>query len=59
MTVHRGRTKKGKTTVMLYLSTAEVAALDKLAEQELRSRTGQATWIVLTVLVEAQDADPA
>ena len=45
--VHRGRTKAGKVQVHIHLTSEELALLDRLAEKECRSRTMQATYIIL------------
>ncbi len=52
MTTHRGRTKIGKTAITICLTSEEIAALDRLAETHLRSRTGHATWLILHAIRE-------
>jgi|TARA_R110000765_G_scaffold154788_1_gene257898 predicted transcriptional regulator len=45
--VHRGRVKAGKVQIQIHLTSEELERLDKLAEAECRSRTMQATWMIL------------
>mgnify|MGYP005993077007 CR=1 FL=1 len=48
-TGYRGRRRKDRTVlVQVFLSEAEVRQLDALALRELRSRSAQATWEVLS-----------
>lgn len=49
-TVNRGRPKTGKRAIQVLLTEREMKDLDALAETECRSRTGQATWLVVSVL---------
>ena len=55
--VHRGRTKAGKVQIQIHLTSEELAKLDKLAESECRSRTMQATWMVLKGISDKGDND--
>ena len=48
----RGRTKKGKVAITLRFSPEEIANLDVLAQSECRTRSSQATWIILQALKE-------
>jgi predicted transcriptional regulator len=43
---HRGRSKDGNKTLTIRLTQDEWAKLKELAEQELRSASGQAVWII-------------
>ncbi len=45
--VYRGRTKAGKVQISIHLTPDELARLDRIAEEECRSRTMQATHMVL------------
>ena len=53
--VHRGRTKEGKVAITIKLSPEEVESLNKIAEAECRSRTGQALWFVIRGIKEAAE----
>ncbi len=44
--VHRGRSKDGKIAIQIYLTEREVELLDLIAEEECRSRTMQAVWLI-------------
>ena len=46
-TTHRGRTKKNKIAIQIRLTPNEIKRLDKLAENNCRSRTMQATYMIL------------
>lgn len=48
--VHRGRPKEGTVPITIRLTPDEIAQLDELAENHLRSRTGHATWLVIQAL---------
>ena len=49
-TTHRGRTKTDKIAIQIRLSKDEIERLDKLAEKNCRSRTMQATYMILNGL---------
>jgi len=44
--VHRGRGKLGLKALTISLTPGEWEALKDLADQELRSASGQAVWII-------------
>jgi predicted transcriptional regulator len=46
-TTHRGRTKQNKIAIQIRLSKDEIERLDKLADKNCRSRTMQATHMIL------------
>ena len=52
ISTHRGRTKTGKIAIQIRLTEDETKRLDRLAETKCRSRTMQATWMVLNGLRE-------
>ena len=47
---HRGRTKEGATPITIRLTPDELERLERAANEELRSRTAQATWFVTRAL---------
>lgn len=55
--VHRGRTKAGKVQIQIHLTSDELARLDNLAESECRSRTMQATWLILKGISDKEVSD--
>lgn len=48
--VHRGRSKADTTPITIRLTAEEIEALDALADANLRTRTGQAVWLVVAAL---------
>jgi hypothetical protein len=48
--VHRGRPKTGTVPITIRLTPDEIEQLDALADANLRSRTGQAAWIVIDAI---------
>ena len=56
--VHRGRSKAHTTPITIRLTAEEIEALDALADANLRTRTGQAAWIVLEALYVATPLTP-
>jgi hypothetical protein len=57
MSVHRGRTKVGKTQLCIWLAAEELAGLTALAEANIRSRSGQVIWLIKRALKEVSDAE--
>ena len=54
--VHRGRGKEVATCVIqIRLTPEEIELLDKIAEDNLRSRTAHATWAVLQELQKKRE----
>ena len=54
---HRGRGKSGKKPMTIHLTEQEIEALDRLAETECRTRTGQALYLVLSAIRCREDAE--
>ena len=51
---HSGRGKEGMVLISIYLTPEENEGLIEIAEAALRSKGGQATWIIKEAIVKWQ-----